>query len=335
VTEGGRANQMALETALGVLGRLDVVRRVPDSDGGSALLVPGPAAANIDELDLDFLREKAERDQMRLRRLLRFVNTKECRHATILRYFGDPTATGVCGNRCDNCLRRSGTARVAGREPTGDEWIRIQKSLSAVARLQGRFGQTRVAQVLAGSKDQAVLRAGLHQTPTYGLLANLPIKGIRALLDALEDAECIECVVDEYPTIRLTEYGGQVMRRETTVSLVLPEPFVPVGVSAKSGSRGRGRVTVAESGAEEAASPEDARQMARLAETLQTWRREQAAARGKPAYTIFSNATLAEIARLRPTNDPALLAVKGIGPAKLTQYGDDILAMVQQHLDTD
>ncbi len=87
--------------------------------------------------------------------------------------------------------------------------------------------------------------------------------------------------------------------------------------------------------AEGAVSPADAAQMARLADTLQTWRRAQAATRGKPAYTIFSNATLAEIARLRPTTDAALLAVKGIGSAKLTQYGADILALVLEHLAED
>jgi ATP-dependent DNA helicase RecQ len=334
LTTGGRVNEMALGTALGILGRLDVVRRVPDIDGGPPLLMPGPAAAELDDMDLDFLREKADRDRSRLLRLLRFVNTKECRHATILRYFGDPSATGICGNRCDCCLRRSGAARLAGRAPTENEWLQVQKALSAVARLGGRFGQTRVAQVLAGSKDQAVLRAGLDQSSTYGLLADLTIKAIRGLLDALEDTECIESVGDEYPTIRLTDYGRQVMRRETTVSLVLPEPPPSPSASAPASSKpARKRsATLAEAVAEEDASPEDALQIARLAEALQTWRREQAAARGKPAFTVFSNATLAEIARHRPTDEPALLAVKGIGPAKLAEYGKDILTIVQEHL---
>jgi len=331
VSTGNRANDMALETALGVLGRLDMVRRVPDPDGGPPALVPGPAASELIDVDLGFLREKADRDQARLRRLLRFVNTKECRHATILRYFGDPTATGVCGNRCDNCLHRSGAARVTGREPTEVEWLQVQKALSAVARLGGRFGQTRVAQVLAGSKDQAVLRAGLEQTSTYGLLADLSLKAIRRLLDALEDAECIECVGDEYPTIRLTEHGRAVMLRETTVALELPEPARPA-LSSSATSRRKSRTPLAEAATEHAASPEDAVQIARLAEALQTWRRDRASAGGKPAYTVFSNATLAEIARRRPTNDPALLAIKGIGPAKLSQYGADLLTLVADHL---
>lgn len=332
VATGGRANEMALETALGVLGRLNAVRRVPDPDGGPPALVPGPKSAELIDMNLDFLREKAERDQARLLRLLSFVNTKECRHATILRYFGDPTATGVCGNRCDSCLRRSGAARVSGREPTEDEWLQVQKALSAVARLEGRFGQTRVAQVLAGSKDQAVLRAGLDQTSTYGLLSKLSLKAIRALLDALEDAECIECVGDEFPTIRITEQGRGVMLRETTVRLVLPEPTSPALASPKSKSRRKHGVSLAEAVAEDAPSPEAAVQIARLADALQTWRRDQASATGKPAYTVFSNATLAEIARHRPTDDPALLAIKGIGPAKLTRYGADVLALVADHL---
>jgi len=332
LTTGSRANEMALGTALGVVGRLDAVRRIPDPQGGPPLLVPGPAAADLVDMDLDFLLEKAERDQARLRRLLRFVNTKDCRHATILRYFGDPSATGVCGNRCDSCLRRTGAARVAGREPTQSEWLQVQKALSAVARLGGRFGQTRVAQVLAGSKDQAVLGAGLDRGSTYGLLAGLSLKAIRSLLDALEEAECIESVGDEYPTIRLTHQGRQVMVRETTVRLVLPEPSAPVVASSRARPSRRGRATLAEAVVDDAPSPEDAVQRARLAEALQTWRREQAAARGKPAYTVFSNATLAEIVRHCPTSDAALLAIKGIGPAKLTQYGADVLAIVAEHL---
>ncbi len=326
---GNRANDMALETALGVLGRLDAVRRIPDPEGGPPVLVPGPAAAELVDLDLSFLQEKAERDQARLRRLLRFVNTRECRHATILRYFGDPSATGICGNRCDNCLRRSGAARLGGRPPTEQEWLQVQKALSAVARLGGRFGQTRVAQVLAGSKDQAVLRAGLEQTSVYGLLANLPIKAIRTLLDALEDAECIECVGDEYPTIGLTQHGRQVMRRETTVSLDLPDPAPPKPTKG----RRKARASVVETVAEQASSPEDAVQIGRLADALRSWRLEQATARGKPAYTVFSNATLGEIARLRPLDEPALLAIKGIGPAKLTQYGAAILALIHEQLE--
>ncbi len=331
VSSGRRANEMALSTGLGVLDRLGVIRRISEPGGGPVGLRPGPAASELAEMDLGFLLEKAERDRSRLRRLLRFVSTRECRHATILRYFGEDGATGVCGNRCDCCLRRSGAARLGGTEPSEGQWVEIQKALSAVARLGGRFGQTRVAQALAGSRDQALLRAGLHRSSIYGLLESKSIGAIRALLCALEDAGCVEAVGEEYPTIRLTEHGARVMRRQASVTLdwatMEPAAAHPGGGAgaretrargeARSGSGDRPRASLA------AAGP--------LAQELRSWRKARADAAGKPAFTVFSDATLLEIASKRPASDADLLAVRGIGPAKLAAYGEELLAIVRKH----
>ncbi|MFH2009382.1 MAG: RecQ family ATP-dependent DNA helicase [bacterium] len=269
---------------------------------------------------------KLERDRSRLRRLLHFANHRSCRHATILRYFGDPSATGSCGNRCDNCLRQAAAERGPTPEPSQEQWVQIQKVLSCAARLRGRFGRNRVVQVLAGSRDQTVIRMGLDQVPSYGSLSELTLARIRTLVDALEEADCLQSVGDEYPTVQLTEHGRLVMQRQASVRIVWPEPPPP-----SPEPRPRTRTKAAKKGQrgpEAGLRPLDP-VAARVAEELRHWRRELAQARGQPAFHVLTNSTLEEIARLQPADDAALLAVKGIGPAKLADLGRPILALVR------
>ena len=68
-----------------------------------------------------------------------------------------------------------------------------------------------------------------------------------------------------------------------------------------------------------------------LESALQTWRTGEASSRGKPAYTVFDNRTLRAIAERQPRDESELLAVRGVGPAKLEQFGDDVLALVADH----
>jgi ATP-dependent DNA helicase RecQ len=323
VSPEGRAGEMAAATGLGVLTRLGLLRRKadPDPDRRSSLFVPGPADVDIDEIDLGFLNEKETRDRARLRRLLAFANERGCRHAAILSYFGDPAGEETCEDRCDNCRKMSGVGKERGRQPTEREWIQIQKALSAVARLSGRFGQTRVAQVLSGSKAQPVRRAGLDRIRSHGTLESLPMRKIRDLLHALEEAGCIETIGAEYPTVRLTDFGHRVMRRRGKVTIDLPDD------APKPARRRSGGALAGDKACEERLGGDE--RSARLAEALRSWRLEEARRRKKPAYTIFSNATLVEIARTLPADEPALLAVKGIGPAKLEAFGEDILEMVR------
>jgi ATP-dependent DNA helicase RecQ len=330
---GRRVDQMAVSTALGTLERWGALARGGDPP---ERWLPGTRPESPTGEELDLLRLKAARDRARLQRLLRYVQTTACRHATILRYFGDPDAEGVCGNRCDRCLSR-GAGRRLGRPPTEAQWVEVQKVLSAVARLRGRFGRSRVIQLLAGSRDRKVLEARLDHLPTYGSLRGTSQARIRGLLDALEDAGCVCTVGTDYPKVQLTEQGRRVMRREAEVWLDLPAPAdTPLRNARPSrgetstgrpeGSPGSRRAE--QTGKTPASAQDEGPVDAALFDRLRAWRLEQARARGVPAYVVFHDATLRRIAHQRPADEAALLSIKGVGPAKVEAYGASLLTLL-------
>jgi ATP-dependent DNA helicase RecQ len=159
----------------------------------------------------------------------------------------------------------------------------------------------------------------LDRFPLYGGLRGTPQPRIRSLLRALEEADCLETVGTEYPTVRLTARGEAVHRGDPLPGLALdPEP--PPAPRRRAGST---RAAPPPDGAP--SSPETEA----IFEDLRAWRLEQARARGVPAYVIFPDATLRCIAEERPRTDSELLAVKGVGPAKLEAYGAALLARLR------
>ncbi|MFH1842980.1 MAG: RecQ family ATP-dependent DNA helicase [bacterium] len=322
-------NEMAIGTALGLLDRAGYLTRHANPEAGTTILETVNPEVDLGE-PLSRLGDKLERDRARLRLMLRYVDRRGCRHGFILRYFGDPAGGDDCG-RCDNCQRRRGEDGIDRREPTETEWIEIQKILSCVVRLRGRFGRARIAQVLAGSQDKAVLKFGLDRIRTYGALADRKQPYIKQLLDALLDAGCLQAVGDEYPTLAITEFGGEVLHRREMVLLELegsarPEspfgPASPARAIPPLGDEPGVAGDVADSAlflSEDCPSPVD------LVEALRRWRLELARERGVPAYHILSNRVLEAVARVQPRSEAELLTVKGIGQKKLEEFGKAIL----------
>jgi ATP-dependent DNA helicase RecQ len=315
---GNEDNLMAVSTALGLLEQAGLLLRTPDpgSPGshGSIIKVVDPKA-DLGGV-LKPLLKKAKRDRLRLRNLIRYIDSRSCRHATILRYFGDPAHEKFqdC-RRCDNCLPKSGSKSCQRRAPNEQEWVEIQKVLSCAVRLGGRFGKARLTQVLAGSKNKTILNTYLHKISTYGALADRSQNYIRALIDALQDEECLEVVGDEYPTLKISSRGRAVMRREEEIEISRPKnaPEEPTQQSSAP------------------PSPCDQPVSPQLVEALKTLRTKLAKGRKIPPYRILHNTTLQEIARRAPRDRAALLEVKGMGPAKLEAYGDAILAVVREY----
>jgi ATP-dependent DNA helicase RecQ len=203
------------------------------------------------------------------------------------------------------------------RLPTPEETILIQKTLSCVARMNGRFGRGRVAQVLAGSRAKEVLDAGLDRLSTYGIMAEQGTDYTWNLLEILISAGCIEVSTGKYPTLVLTPLGDDVMRLRKSIPLALPKPSGPKVTEVKK------RKSTAVSS--EADAPYDER----LFEALKAWRREKAAELGNvPSYLIYSDKTLKDLARRLPDSQAALLDVHGIGPAKAEKFGEETLALI-------
>jgi ATP-dependent DNA helicase RecQ len=311
-------NEMAAGSALSLFERAGLIQR--DYRTGSRtyttrLMEP---IKSLNELQIDFARldAKRERDFAKLQEMIAWADTRECRHRFILKYFGDTEASERC-NVCDNCLSRADTA---ARLPTEKETLIIQKALSCVARVNDRFGRGRIAQVLAGSHSKELLDAGLDRLSTYGLLSELGTDYAWSLLNALIRAGCIAVSAGQYATISLTPLGGEVMRRKKKIPLLLP-----ACVDSKAAKSARPKPVRVPEPREAGFSDNE------LFEALRKWRREKAAAMGMvPAYVVYTDRTLQELARRMPRTETDLLRVPGIGPAKARQFGADTLAVIQE-----
>ena len=308
----GAKNEMMVRTALALLERVGLIQRQRSgTESYTTRLAPGADLADLGN-SFQYLDKKKERDRRKLDTMLRYVDARTCRHAFILAYFGEQQMPARCEN-CDRCARR----RSAGQRPLSEEqWLDVQKALSCVARMDGRFGIGRVAQVLAGSQARPVVDRGLDRLSTFGLFSERGERFARELLDALLQDGCIEIGGNEYPLACLTERGRKVMQRQTQPSLVWPTSARATAPLTKKASRSAPAVSAAD---------------APLLQALKQWRTKQAKAAGKPAYTVLQDRTLAELAARRPETWTDLESIPGIGPAKLARYGEALLSMIAGH----
>ncbi len=314
-------NPMAVGSALYQLERAGFIQR--DYRQGSrtyttGLVEPVKEFADL-PIDFDRLDAKLKRDLGKLQRIIAYADHRGCRHHFILDYFGDTDAEPRC-SVCDNCLARNTATHAAARLPTDAEIIVIQKALSCVARVNGRFGRGRIAQTLVGSRSKDVLDARLDRLSTYGLLREQGEDYVWSLLDVLIRAGCIEISAGQYPTLSLTPLGRDVMLRQQAIPLALPE-HAAAAAPKKAAKKRETAVKPAE--------PVD--YDATLFDALRDWRRNKAAKMGNiRAYLIYPDRTLEELARIKPQTEAELLEVKGIGPAKARRFGAETLAILRK-----
>jgi ATP-dependent DNA helicase RecQ len=262
---------------------------------------------------------KARRDRERLDTMVRYAYSRGCRTRFIYDYFAGGARGGAaprCGV-CDVCL---GWRRGAGRPLDEDELLQVRIALSGVGRLSGRFGVERVAQVLVGGQGKEVLGRGLDRIPTYGKLSALPLDYVKDLLGVLADAGLVERqgIEGGRPgafVLALTPEGRAVAKGEVRPELDLP-------------ARGGLRKRAARRGAPLEAEPDPGSADPELLSRLKTWRTDEARRRSVPPYVIFHDRTLAAIAAARPSAAEELARVKGVGPAKLAAYGDELIRLI-------
>ncbi|KNB50211.1 DNA helicase RecQ [Streptomyces caatingaensis] len=241
--------------------------------------------------------------------MLALCEAVECRRARLLAYFGQRLPE-PCGN-CDTCL----TPPV-----TWDGTIAAQKFLSAVYRLarerRQKFGAGQIIDILLGKRTAKVIQHDHDQLTVFGIGTELGAAEWRAVVRQLL-ALGLLAVEGEYGTLVLTEASGEVLGRRRDV-LLRREPEKP--------SRARSAP-----GKPRAAAPADLPEAAvPLFEALRAWRASQAKEQGVPAYVVFHDATLREIATLRPESLDALGTVGGVGENKLAKYGERILEVLAE-----
>jgi ATP-dependent DNA helicase RecQ len=249
--------------------------------------------------------------------MLALCETVQCRRAQLLTYFGQEPQRSACGN-CDTCLTPP---------ETWDGTVAAQKVLSAVVRLQRerrqKFGAGHIIDILLGRRTAKVIQFDHDQLSVFGIGEELGEPEWRGVIRQLL-ALGLLAVEGEYGTLVLTDASAAVLRREREVPLRKdPKRTAPARAAkperAERGDRGgkRGQVTVD--------LPEEA---VPLFEALREWRAEQAREQGVPAYVIFHDATLREIAARRPASLEELAAISGIGEKKLATSGEAVLAVV-------
>ncbi|HEV7918529.1 MAG TPA: DNA helicase RecQ [Solirubrobacterales bacterium] len=233
--------------------------------------------------------------------LLTMCESTQCRRVHLLEYFGQ--AAESCGN-CDNCLTTP---------ETWDAGEAARMLLSCIYRCEQRFGAGHIFDVLRGKETDKVFRFNHMALSTFGIGAEISDRQWRSVLRQLISKGMVEIDHENYGVLKLSGDWRDFVTSERPLLVRKP---------VKAAKAARKTSATADS------APLDA-EAERLFDALREWRREQADERGVPAYVIFSNATLQEIAVTRPSGLDELADIKGIGAAKLETYGEKLVELVQ------
>jgi ATP-dependent DNA helicase RecQ len=245
--------------------------------------------------------ERKRLERKKLDQLLGYCESMQCRRQVLLAGFGE-TYPQDCGN-CDNCLHPA---------ETWDATLAAQKALSCVYRTGQRFGVQHIIDVLRGSESERIQQCGHDKLTTYGIGKDLDAKTWRSVFRQLVASGLLEVDAEGYGGLRLTEASRSILRSERRLSLRKELP------SRKERDRNvRGSIVV---------PPADMSLFGALRELRAQLAREQ----NVPAYVIFHDSTLRNIAEHRPVTLAELAQVGGIGGTKLSRYGERLIEVVRE-----
>ncbi|MBO4287230.1 MAG: ATP-dependent DNA helicase RecQ [Kiritimatiellae bacterium] len=210
----GLSNGILARTILAMLERAGLVAREmePGKRAYTTSLLPY-TDENMKALERNCkaMTAKRESDQGKLDAIRHYAYSKGCRHQFLLNYFGERRADGAACSMCDNCHPRQ---PVKPKEPTEAQWLEIQKALSCIARLGGRFGLNIAALSLHGDGHAEIAANRLDTLSTFGLLRDKTLLHIVNLLEALLNESCIRLTRGIPALAVLTPKGIRVMKRQ-------------------------------------------------------------------------------------------------------------------------
>src|SRR5262249_17104455 len=258
---------------------------------------------------LHFIDEKSEAEariaRTQLQQMVHYAETRDCRRVTLLGYFGEAYAKPSCEG-CDNCL--------TPRE-TFDGTIPAQKFLSCVHRIQAKrgfgFGVNHVVDVLRGADTEAIRQRSHTELSTYGIGRELKRDAWQAIGRELLRLGFIECAPGKFATLNLTPAGRDALRNRTPITLTKQIEVVARDQKVRAGAI-------------------ECDEM--LFEHLRGLRRKLADERNVPAYVIFSDVSLREMARNYPTTAIEFRRIPGVGEQKLKDFADAFLGEIKNYL---
>jgi ATP-dependent DNA helicase RecQ len=273
---------------------------------------------------LHFIDDKTESEariaRAQLQQMVHYAETRECRRTVLLNYFGEPypcngeSADGeeTLGQHscesCDNCLQPRATF---------DGTIEAQKFLSCVYRIHAKhgfgFGLGHVVDVLRGADTEPIRQRKHNQLSTYGIGRDVKRAEWQAIGRELLRLGLLECASGKFATLSLTSAGLDALRRRTSIVLTRQ-----IGITEKPVQPKRGAIECDEL----------------LFDRLRALRRKLADERGLPAYIVFSDVSLREMARTYPNTSTEFRQVPGVGEQKMKDFGETFLTEIKRFLGT-
>jgi ATP-dependent DNA helicase RecQ len=247
-------------------------------------------------------------EHRRLDALLAFTETSGCRKQALLGYFGETAPP--CG-ACDRCLEPPELADATGL---------ARSLLDCIRATDARFGQAHLLDVLAGEATAKVTQFGHDRLEVFGAVAGMDKRVLRGAVRQLYASGVIEVDIAGHGALRPGRKADAILKGDETIALDLSAP-------RKKPAKGR---KPSPGAAAVAASLDPA--VAGLLAVLKALRLEIAREIDKPAYVVFSDATLNDMAQKRPADHAAFLAVDGVGETKRSLYGERFLAAVRDFL---
>ena len=251
--------------------------------------------------------EERERARERLEQVMSLCSLSSCRRKFVLEYLGEEWPGENCGG-CDNC--------VQPREQYDATEI-AQKVLSAVRRTGERFGAAHVIDVLRGGRGERIRQQGHDQLSVYGIAASHSRDELRDIVEELKREGLLAASGEEYPTLSVTSRGWDFLKNRER--LTLARPVARRETPARDSRGGRTR---------DGGGPYDEG----LYNELSALRRQIADQRGIPAFMIFGNRTLQDMARKAPRTPAEFARVSGVGRAKLEDLGGPFLARINTYI---
>lgn len=236
--------------------------------------------------------ERKTHEYKKLQAMIDYCYTTGCLQTYMLRYFGEMSdeTCGMCGNCKDE------------RESI-DITTEAQKIFSCIFRMRERFGVSMVASVLKGSRNKKVVQYGFEKLPTHGEMRHLTEKAIADLIYVLIAEGYLQLSEGQYPVVRLLPPAAEVLKGQRQVTQRVATSLKPKAAGAVDQT---------------------------IFEQLRLIRRELASKAGVPPYIVFNDSTLREMAERMPTTEAEMMLVKGIGEAKLKQFGEPFMAFFRQ-----
>jgi ATP-dependent DNA helicase RecQ len=279
---------------------------IPPFRGRGVRLVSHRAPSEL-PINFETLQLRKAHQLEKLNRMMDYGTSSRCRRAFLLQYFGEYYPSQNCGG-CDHCHNLK--ARPVTEENMDDPLLAI-KILSGVARMKGRFGLGMAVKMLTGSKEKVIGKFNLDQLSTYGLLAEFTQEQVENWIQELlgqgylkqESATLGE---KNYRVLLLTSLGWEVMKKRGKIPLSSPSRK-EIKEERVEGELDKG-----------------------LFEELRKLRLELARAEGLPAYCIFQDRTLLEMASRLPDNREKMMAIVGVGEITFRKYGSAFLDLISK-----